>query len=298
MEESLSDKVSVLFLILYFIVLIAYVFYSDMPEDGQQVMKKPTRLLYFIILCGIICISWMLWILSICWIVPGWPKRGQFGDMFGGLSALFTGLAFAGLIFTILMQKTQLKEAESDQERQRFENIFFQLLNSFNQIIDSTELQPPRGAGKSRAAFTSMSYTLYREFIIQQLYFNDEPHPEVRIRKKYELFYNAYQDILGHYFRTLYHIFKFIDLSKVENKQFYAHLVRAQLSSQQLTLLFYNCFMDGGKGFKQYVEKYNLLKHLPDDEIPDPRPGEKPLYEYYSNSAYNDPDKQGIKSQM
>jgi hypothetical protein len=31
--------------------------------------------------------------------------RGQFGDMFGVVNTLFTGLAFAGLIYTILLQR-------------------------------------------------------------------------------------------------------------------------------------------------------------------------------------------------
>jgi len=39
----------------------------------------------------------------------GWQTRGQFGDLFGGVNALFTGLAFAGLVFTILLQRKDLK---------------------------------------------------------------------------------------------------------------------------------------------------------------------------------------------
>ena len=34
--------------------------------------------------------------------------RAQHGDMFGGLNALFAGLAFAGLIYTILLQREEL----------------------------------------------------------------------------------------------------------------------------------------------------------------------------------------------
>lgn len=34
--------------------------------------------------------------------------RGQFGDIFGGINALFTGLAFAGVIYTVLLQRREL----------------------------------------------------------------------------------------------------------------------------------------------------------------------------------------------
>lgn len=36
-------------------------------------------------------------------------KAAQFGDSFGALTSLFSGLAFAGLIITILMQREELK---------------------------------------------------------------------------------------------------------------------------------------------------------------------------------------------
>jgi len=35
-------------------------------------------------------------------------EAGKFGDYFGGINALFSGLAFAGLIYTVLLQKTEL----------------------------------------------------------------------------------------------------------------------------------------------------------------------------------------------
>lgn len=37
-----------------------------------------------------------------------WQTRGQFGDVFGAANALFSGLAFAGLIYTVLLQREEL----------------------------------------------------------------------------------------------------------------------------------------------------------------------------------------------
>ena len=60
--------------------------------------------------------------------------QGQFGDKFGAINALFSGLAFAGIIFTVLLQTREIndtKEAFQEQlrtaESQRFDSIFFQL---------------------------------------------------------------------------------------------------------------------------------------------------------------------------
>lgn len=41
--------------------------------------------------------------------LPAWEQRAAFGSMFGAVNALFAGLAFAGLIYTILLQRAELK---------------------------------------------------------------------------------------------------------------------------------------------------------------------------------------------
>jgi hypothetical protein len=38
-----------------------------------------------------------------------WTERGQIGDMFGLANSLFSGLAFAGVIFAILLQRRELE---------------------------------------------------------------------------------------------------------------------------------------------------------------------------------------------
>ncbi len=41
--------------------------------------------------------------------VNSFKTRGQYGDSYGAVNALFTGLAFAGLIFTILLQHREIR---------------------------------------------------------------------------------------------------------------------------------------------------------------------------------------------
>lgn len=38
-----------------------------------------------------------------------WSKSGVFGDTFGGLNALFSGTALAGVIFSIILQREELR---------------------------------------------------------------------------------------------------------------------------------------------------------------------------------------------
>ena len=41
--------------------------------------------------------------------LDSWSERGTFGDLFGAVNALFSGLAFAGLIYTIILQKEDIE---------------------------------------------------------------------------------------------------------------------------------------------------------------------------------------------
>ena len=87
--------------------------------------------------------------------------------MFGGVNALFSGLAFAGILIALYMQKHELElqreelsatreelklqriamEGQKKQleiqnktsEKQRFENTFFQLLDLHHEIISNLE---------------------------------------------------------------------------------------------------------------------------------------------------------------
>lgn len=83
--------------------------------------------------------------------IDGWPTRGQVGDMFGVVNSLFSGLAFAGLIYTIILQRNELalqrkelketrtvfQEQSSLMKLQQKVNVFFQMLENHRGIIKS-----------------------------------------------------------------------------------------------------------------------------------------------------------------
>ena len=51
---------------------------------------------FVIIIWSLFLLEWFPW-----WITK---KRGEFGDSFGVVNALFSGLAFAGVIWAIILQ--------------------------------------------------------------------------------------------------------------------------------------------------------------------------------------------------
>ncbi|CAA9202114.1 putative phage abortive infection protein [Flavobacterium collinsii] len=210
-------------------------------------------------------------------------KRGTFGDMFGGVNALFSGLALAGIILTILLQRKELrfqreelretrKEFEIQNETlrlQRFENTFFQLLNTHSSIVNSMDLrkynEKTSVISEGRDCF-QIFYTRLEHYIKtkdKDLYINPVTTNLKGTLESYDIFFEKNQNNLGHYFRNLYHIIKFVDNSEIHDKQVYINFVRAQLSSHELSLIFFNCLAPYGvQKFKPLIEKYSLLKNM------------------------------------
>ena len=273
--------------------------------DKNSDDSNKVRWLPYLIFPGVI----VFWIAAIFLIPMQYPKieeSGQFGDMFGAVNALFAGLAFAGVIWAIILQKQelelqrqelketrgeirgqkeQLRAQDQTLQKQNFESSFFQLLSFHNEIVNSLrarELGAQEVGG--RMCFAVFLYTIKT---IYNRHENTSGQMKDNINSSYEIFLSRYQPSIGHYFRHLYNTIKFVDqhkfIKEFEDKKPYTNLIRAQLSSNELGLLFYNCLSDRGAKFKCLVEKYALLEDMDFEKLldPDHRP-------FYSERAYGE----------
>ncbi|CAK1803463.1 Phage abortive infection protein [Vibrio crassostreae] len=159
-------------------------------------------------------------------------------------------------------------ESQVDQFNfQRFENTFFNMLTLQNEILNtvvfnSTSISPLKNpkneSSTSRAAFSS---------ILRWIDGEDENEDEqFATLSNYDLFQVQANQVVGHYYRNLYQIIKFIDDSGLcdDDKEKYARILRAQLSSDEIAVLFFNCLspkVDSGQ-FKSFVITYKMLEHL------------------------------------
>jgi len=84
-------------------------------KDKNKSTKKNYQTLFIIILIILVV---GLWLGNLCLFINKDPmERGTFGDMFGGVNSLFSGLAFLGIILTIFLQS---KELSLQREELRF----------------------------------------------------------------------------------------------------------------------------------------------------------------------------------
>ena len=208
---------------------------------------------------------------------------GVWGDFFGGvLNPIFTLLTFAGVLITIVLQQTELREsrlefkrsADALQEqnksiqRQNFESTFFQMLGVHTAIVNAIDLVDDKNViTKGRDCF-NVFYTrlsrLYRDRVEKE---EGRELDEQILRHAYRTFWNKHQVELGHYFRYLYNIVRYVDESPYVGGP-YIRLVRAQLSDQETLLLFYNCVAsEYGEKFKVLAERFSLLDNMPQKRV-------------------------------
>lgn len=170
---------------------------------------------------------------------------------------------------------------------QRFENTFFQLLNLHHEIVNNLQLKINYDDKEydKREVFKISVHTIRNYFngydtkykynsetkeneLIKRYDLNDLNEVEKITNEAYSYYYFVETNqLLSHYFRSIYHIFKFIsqtDLIGEKQKQFYATLLRAQLSSDELFLIFYNSLHPdlGYPNFLFLIKKFDILQNF------------------------------------
>lgn len=193
-------------------------------------------------------------ILFLTWLASGFfmhfyfeGERGIAGDMFGAINSLFSGLAFSGIIYTVLIQRKELRlqrnelslqrqevrrsteELAGQKEMmylQRFETTFFNLISAHKTIASSV------GVGNSHGL---VLFENYNKSIARQVH-NGETLGDVlpaylRDVLNLELCYDNFMFIL-----------QFIsheETLNTEKKTNYAEILVAQLPKSQINMMYF-----------------------------------------------------------
>jgi len=240
----------------------------------------------FVVLTFIIYISFLLWKI---WPISEYSlnKAGVFGDSFGMLTSFFSGLAFSGMIMTLLMQQEELKlqreelsytrneikgqkealeKQQKEMEAQNFDNKFFQMLSLLTKVKNDLELDMNRGQKVFNLLKIEIIKNCASKIVIDRNSYITVDSLD-KFQNQFKSFNNKYDENFKYYFLNLYQIFNYIDKNS-DNEyslQEYSNIIRAQLSKNELILLFYNgigMLKIGGNRYKYIIEKYALFEHL------------------------------------
>lgn len=234
---------------------------------------------------------------------------GTFGDFVGGiLNPVIALLAFYWLTQSVLIQKTELKETKDalvassvTQEKNRFESSFYSLLEQFNIVLNSLQLDTPgiRDTMKQGAIKRAHRSILNNEGI------TDARQAKQKLNDKFN-------SELGHLFRILYQLLKLIAIKchegddekiNIQNfssqllinvpvsndEKFYSNIVRSFLDFRVTQLLAVNCYCDSDEDsyykYRLLIERYSFLEHMPlDGKV------EQSLFSQYDKSAFGKSD--------
>jgi hypothetical protein len=186
---------------------------------------------------------------------------GNYGSFLQGTTATLWSLAGLLIIFVaFLAQKQQLTLQQRQFEQQSFENHFFQLLSLHNSIVEDIREKDDERQGRVIFSVLHRKVTTTYQGRADGPIENDTEELAVGC---YETVFDEQPEVLGHYFRNLYHIIKFVDESRVPDKKRYTSIVRAQLSSYEHIMLHYNGISTYGEAkFKRLIEEYALLENM------------------------------------
>ncbi|WP_372520982.1 putative phage abortive infection protein [Candidatus Ruminimicrobiellum ovillum] len=223
---------------------------------------------------------------------------GLIGDSAGLLNSIFSGLALLGVIITIYLQGKELKQTRDELrgqkeqfeiqnktlKRQQFENTFFNMLKTQENIVSNLEIGHQTHINSfyysGRRTFEQLFYNLRDKMKGNQQVFNKG---DKKINEEIVKIYSSIDSLkmLDHYFRHIYRIVKFVDKTdfsfcldekdknkneeeknnKIENEKYeYISILRAALSPYEFVLLFYNGL--GYDKMKDFIEHYKILDNL------------------------------------
>lgn len=208
---------------------------------------------------------------------------GALGDFIGGvLGTILMLLSTLLVVRTFIYQQSVTQSNERQLETQRFNNLFFELMNLYHREV--AEL-----CGQDFKFYRTPNEEDNGELVKQELRYDDKDFFDVSKEKLQQMYQNGnsftvnrklavrlYMDFyiknktkMGAYFRTLYRIYDLIDNADLEesSKKNYLKIVRAQLTESELFFLRYNAMTYYGMNFVKYINKYNILKHLPAFEL-------------------------------
>jgi hypothetical protein len=232
-----------------------------------------------------------------------WPSRGQFGDMFGAVNALFSGLAFATIVITLWQQRIDLRlqkvalaasqadiqiqnatleEQNVTLKRQRFESTFFNMLSIHFEILKATKMMQSEGVHTFSHLVNSFQNSVVRTTIPHG---EEETVPKIENALKYNpdhhfVFEQAYagsysyfMENVSQYLQSLVNMYDAIKQSRfpknVERR--YTRLLSGYISLAERKFLYYHIILSPTGGINENIREFdddlNLLNSMSEADL-------------------------------
>jgi uncharacterized membrane protein len=212
---------------------------------------------------------------------------GVFGDYLGGvLNPILAFATFVVVLVSLYENRIQAADERRARGAETLMTAFTALLERVTEVVHDLRYQRTRVTPVGLAAAAASVDEVRGRDVFRQMFFDalKAPYSHDRVARDApdrERYVALMKDLdadwgyeLGVYFRLLNHLFTYIDMAalSLEERTRLANFARAQLSSYELSILFYNgLWGEGRETFKPLAEKYGLFKHLHAEHVLDRR---------------------------
>jgi len=215
-----------------------------------------------IVVLSLVVLAYGAFVIILLWnepfiSIPEKIREGTFGDSFGTLNALFSGLAFSGVLITLLLQRKDLSEARQQVMHQQIESQFYNMLTLQHSVVQGFDL-------KREGVVTMVGRDCFKTWVnfLRRNYINNVPSLDGKMNYAYSEMWAKYQGDLSLYFRSLYAVFRFASECDHGEKKRFGTVARSFLSDFELVILFYNCLSERGSRFIKYVDEFAIFNNL------------------------------------
>ena len=254
--------------------------------DVQSVIKKQNKTFtivkYTIVLFCIL--SFVLFLLhrDYCfWLPIDEGLLGAYGDFIGGLvGTLITFYSAYLLVKTLANQiavnsnvvttnsnivdtnKETLKATErqiKQSDQSLFDSKFNAYLKAYQESVNSYSEETLIG----KECLDAMIARFRNSSFKNNLTYSKRADAAIKL---FQSFYANNRTLISVHMRTLYLLMQLIaekgEISE-QDRVDYAKCIRGQLTESEMFLLRYNCYTEYGLNMQNYVNRFNLIKHLP-----------------------------------
>ena len=146
---------------------------------------------------------------------------------------------------------------------------FISFLNLSKNNLNAIKLKDKKGASllEGYDALIKLSRNLKTSYDGQVARNGGNSDAEVLIREAYSRFYAKHIDVVSQYIRFFNQILIFVDDCKLDEKQKYWNLIRDQLRSEELVILFYHAWTNDDFISLDVLMKRNFFKYLRSDDL-------------------------------
>ena len=248
---------------------------SDTNLDPRPAVNEPKPILIILAVVAVLA----LWAGN--WIYGAFLKeteRGIFGDTFGAVNALFSGLAFAGVTYAILMQRYEISLAKEDarvtkkilddqtdhldrqNKRERAkssEETFFKLLSMLQEVSETVFFTKKYNGApiitKGRQALSDIAEKIYPTAHLSG------PRSLENYDAAIDRFMKDYGSNISHYLRSFEALLTYVTVTQDIDREFYAEILLGQISEAEQKILFHCGLHPKFARLKSLVERYHVL---------------------------------------